>query len=63
MKNQIFEALSEPELQETIGGGIMSWLTSCFQPQRVTPMQIRSQGNNYWEAIPEHPVVTVPRGG
>ena len=44
MKNQIFkvscEELSEFELQETIGGGVVSWLKSCFKPTQVVPMQI-----------------------
>jgi len=46
MKNQNFEVscevLSEIELQETIGGGVLNWLTGCFKPQRVTPLQTYS---------------------
>jgi len=36
MKNQIFEVsfeeLSELKLQETVGGGIVSWVKCCFKP-------------------------------
>jgi len=41
MKNQNFEVLckvlSETELQETIGGGVASWLTSCFTSSNSNP--------------------------
>ena len=30
MKNKNFEVLSKDELQETVGGGLLNWLSGCF---------------------------------
>ena len=30
MKNQNLKKLNKIELQETIGGGLLSWIASCF---------------------------------
>jgi len=65
VKNQNFEVscevLSEIELQEIVGGGVMSWLTSCFKPSDPkvkvalpdgTTMKVRQSEMNYVRTFP-----------
>jgi len=36
MKNQNFKVLSKSELQETVGGGILDLIASCYGRTRVS---------------------------